>query len=571
MSETEEFGLTESAEKKPSLPDGRKIMGRLLSLSGSEALNFILDNANPGRIVRSMTKVDLFWLIKKIGEEDSIPLLRLATNDQWQYILDMELWRRDRIDLKGSFEWMERLHEADPGRLARWLFSEDGNPLAHFYFFNAVQVVIKDDPQDPAVPEGFRTFDGFYYFRILDKEHEAKIEQILRSMSREDYNRYHGLLLGLTGVLPAELEEEMYRLKSVRLAEEGYLPFEEALSVYSYQKAGLLKKDRSEYMLLIPEDEEVRSLVPITPLFQAPDNNILAESIAGIHDVLLLDRLRLEFAGLCNQIFSADGVRFDGIEVLKRISRKAAGYINIGLELLSEGNREVSEQFIRNHPLISIFQVGFSRTLELKWEAERWLRDSWFMKQGFDLEFWGEEWGGTLKGVVKMKPLFFSGLSEADNYRDFESLSEVETCGTIIRRSILLDGLMERISSGIRFDEYALKDPLLTFHPILFNFWACRQLGLEQHFTPLSLDQVKDFFALLRKNEKKPPYRMRAFKETFIRDLFSGEEGLSPGDGTLLKDTLSLLWKEFQDEYALVRLEDLDRRYTKYLLINPDP
>jgi len=39
-------------------------MGKLFSLSGSEALNMVFDQKDPARTVQNMTRVDLFWLMK---------------------------------------------------------------------------------------------------------------------------------------------------------------------------------------------------------------------------------------------------------------------------------------------------------------------------------------------------------------------------------------------------------------------------------------------------------------------------------------------------------------------------
>jgi hypothetical protein len=387
-------------------------------------------------------------------------------------------------------------------------------------------------------------------------------------MANENYNRYQALLLGLAGVIPAEVEEELYRLRSVRLAEDGYLPFEEAISVYTHQKADLLKKDKSEYKLYLPDDSHTRALVPVTPFMHAQGDNLFAKSLARIIDSPFLDRLRMEFAGLCNQIFSADGVKFEGIEVLISISRKSAGYLNIGLERLSGGNIEIAEKYIENNPLISIFRVGFGLSLELRWETEKWLKQSWFLKQGLKPHFWGDEWGGILKGVLEKKPLFFSGLREEHEYRHFESLSELEKCRDIIHRLISLDRLFEIVSSEYPLDIEILKDPLLNFHPLLFSYWARVQLKVEHGFSPLSLEQTKEFFTLLRGKEKGPPFRMPGFREIFIRDLMLYKTGLGPDEEILLKDTLSLLWQEFSEEYALVKTSDLDARFTKFIMID---
>ena len=540
----------------------REILGKILPLSGSEALNRILDYVNAGQIVRDISRVDLFWLIKKIGEDDSLPLLRLASYDQWQYMMDMELWHRDRIVMEETFQWLERFLNADPERLAQWLYSEDGNLLAHYFFNNMLEVKIKEE-QDYIPPDGFFTFDDIYYISILDKEKEEVMEQMLRQLSSEDYNRFQALLLGLAGVIPAEVEEEMYRLKNVRMAEDGYLPFEEAISIYSYQRPDLLKQGSSDYKIFFP-DEETSALVPLTPLFCAVGDNLFTKSIARITDTMSFGRLRLEFAGLCNQIFSADAVLPEGIEDLVKVTKKAAGYLNIGLERLSGGDLKISEEFIRNNPLVSIFRVGFGMTLELKWEAEKRINGAWFLRNGLDLGFWGDEWGGILKGILMKRPLFYKG-----EYKSFENLSEVESSRDLLRRLALLDRLMEEVSNSFNFKRDMVKDPLLTFHTLLFHSWAIRKLNLKQGFLPLSLDQAKDFFRLIRGKENTPPFKLRGFKEVFMEDFMPLVKGIEPDDKALLHETLEGIWKEFTEEHAMLDISVLDPRFIKYIIVDP--
>ena len=44
---------------------------------------------------------------------------------------------------------------------------------------------------------------------------------------------YRTLMSGLASVIQSEMEEGMYRMRNRRLAENGFLPFEEAISIYS--------------------------------------------------------------------------------------------------------------------------------------------------------------------------------------------------------------------------------------------------------------------------------------------------------------------------------------------------
>jgi hypothetical protein len=539
----------------------RETLDKILALPGSEALNRILDFQNAGQIVRDISRVDLFWLMKKIGEDDFLPLLRLASFDQWQYIMDMELWHKDRIDLTETIHWIDRFHKADPERLAQWLYSEDGNLFAHYFFNFVLEVKVKEE-QDYIPPDGFFTYDNLYYISIPDKEHEEVIEQALRQLSSDDYNRFQALMLGLAGVIPAEVEEEMYRLKSIRLAEDGYLPYEEAISIYSYQQADLLKHGGPEYKLF-PPDEEMVDLVPISPLAYAGGDNIFTKSLSRINDNLSFERLRLEFAGLCNQILSADAIVPEGVEDLVKVTKKVSGYLNLGLERLSSGDIKASEEYIRNNPLVSIFRVGFGMTLELKWDAEKKINRSWFRNNGFDVNFWGEEWGGIIKGILMKRPLFYKG-----EYKSFENMSEVESAKNILQRIVLLDRLVEEICTifNLRKDMYS--DPLLTYHTVIFHSWAIKKLNFKTVFLPFSLDQAKNFFNLIRGEEAIPPFNMLRFHEVFMEDFMSLTKNIQPYEESLLRETLEGIWEEFKEEYSLLNISDIDPRFTKYLIIS---
>ena len=567
MSEKKSNKVVYIREKKDTVSESREIVSKLASLSGSNALNMILDHDNPLALVQNMTKIDLFWLIKKVGEDDSYPLLSLASTEQWQYIMDMETWNKDHLNKIDTFNWLNRLLKADPERLVQYLYGEEGNLLSHFFFSDIIDIRIRED-DDFSPPEGFITFDNMYYIGIGDKENAEDIEQLLRNMALYDHNRFHALMLGLQGVIPAEIEEEMYRLKSVRLAEEGYLPFEEAVSVYAHQKAELLKKDSSEYILSTPDDEDTRALVPVTPFITVQEENLFSVAASGIIDYPVLDRLRLEFAGLCNQIFSADGIRLESVDDLIKICKKAGGYLNTGLEILSGGDIGIAQDFLRNHPLITIFRTGFSQALELKWKTERWIKVSWFDRLDLGNDFWGEEWSGVLEGILIKKPLLYSEKTEKVPYRDFVSLDEIKETEKVIDSMIVLDKLLGAVipDSNIELLISGEDGISLTFYQVIFTLWIRDKCGLNSGLKALTLDEAKSAFKTLRKGETSQPYKMTRFKDEFIKNL-SSRLSIKGDDGSILKDTLSLIWDEFEEEYVMIDTDDLEPRFSRFILI----
>ena len=142
-------------------------------------------------------------------------------------------------------------------------------------------------------------------------------------MAGEDFDWCQTLLPELGDVLPAVVEEEMSRLRNVRLAEHGFFPFEEALSVYDPLDPESLGNGKNPELPPITFDGEMRAMVPVSPLHLSGIKNTFIEAASRMMDPLLLDRIRLEFAGLCNQILSAEGLLVHGLEVLSTTCRNA--------------------------------------------------------------------------------------------------------------------------------------------------------------------------------------------------------------------------------------------------------
>jgi hypothetical protein len=541
-------------------------MRDLLPLSGSDILNRILDCPDPRKAVQSLPVEDLFWILKKFGEEDALTLLELASVRQWEYVLDLELWRKDRLDVQLASRWLATLNQADGVRLARWLLSE-GESLAHYHFFKAIDVVVTSDKDEPYdLPPGFFSLDGVFHIRVRDPQHREAMESIIRTMGTTDFLRYQALLLGLSGVLPAELEEEMYRRRNVRLAEHGFLPFEESISVYAPLEPERIKVEKALSLPDLPFDPEVRSLVPTAPFEQARSGNLLTQATVWIDDPWFLDRIHIEFAGLCNQIHSADGMQRHEMDDLIGTSRKAARYLNLALERLCGRDLTAAAAVLRAHPLVTLFRVGFGLALKVKWEAERWYRGSWCHRQAVGPAFWGDRWGATLAGLLSERPKFHAGPGSEEEYKDFEWLSELAESMMVLRRLMVLDGLIEKLTEQQRGEPF-LHDPESTFHALLFNSWGRGVLGLPPGFAGISLKEVKRLLSILRGKGRKAPYGMAGFEEKFVAYFMNVESHADAEASIILKETLALIWHEFVEEYMDVALSELDGRYIRFISI----
>ncbi len=149
---------------KEALAAGRA-RHEIASLPEEKLLDAILEAPDPRALVRAFPLEDFYFLIHKIGPDDSLPVLAAASEAQWEYLLDLEAWRRDRFDPDSVERWLKRLHEADSPRLVRWLL-EEKKDLLDLFLFRTVELRIREHDQDPSdFGEGFFSLDDVYYFR----------------------------------------------------------------------------------------------------------------------------------------------------------------------------------------------------------------------------------------------------------------------------------------------------------------------------------------------------------------------------------------------------------------------
>lgn len=534
-------------------------------LSGGDITKRILEAGNPAKIVQSFSEQDFFWLMKKAGEEECLPLLKLASAEQRQYILDIELWTRDQLKGDVTFEWLERMKEADPDRLAWWLFNE-GQDLAHLVLFRNIDVIVKGPDEEFELPDEFFTNDDVIYIRIINLKHYDTIRGIIDILFREDENYARNLIEEVASIIPAEIEEDMYLQRTTRLAEKGFLPFEEASAIFSPLDPEILKKGETLPRRFTQTDEEIRSSVPVLPLLNAGAGNILAQALSNIDDSSLIDRVRLEFAGLCNRITAAEGLGDLDLDILREKCGKAGGYINIALEKLCGTDVRHAEELIKDNSLESLFRVGFGCAVKLKWKAESWIDKSWFKSFGLDTQFWGTSRGMALTGLAKEKPLFYTGLEEKE-YRGFEKLPEINAAEDMLDHVMVLDDFLRHLHENHEYDRSLYEEKNLEFYPLIFSFWARLVLNLTPHLSGINLGEAKTFFETLREGEDKPLYKMEGFHERFSADLLQYAPEFEGKHLDVFEETLSLIWQEFKEEFESVPTEALDTRYSRFLLI----
>jgi Family of unknown function (DUF6178) len=555
----------------------------VLSMPAQQALAVILDHPQPAALVHSFADEDLHFLIHDIGPDDARPLLALASNRQWEYLLDMETWHKGQLNYQQITNWLQLLLRADPNRLIAWCFDERLEYL-ELYLFRNLELRVRESDEGPSdFGNGYLSDDDTLYVRAVDypvateEEEEIKarrnevLKQLLSRLSHFDHLRYQGLLMEAANIIPAETEEELYRLRNVRLAEKGFLPFHEAVGVYQPLRPGDLAVRGKKIIRAAAEDS--RYPVPqLASSFLAGDS-LFVRALKGMGEIHVIQQLQMELASLCNQVISADQTIIRSRGQLQSVVAKVNGYLSIGLELVTRkypGNREArAAVFLRRRLLADIFRTGYASALRLKWKASRWHKDSW--SRPVDLTFWDEAWLGLLGGVLIDRPKFYDPSSPASNYRDFQTCDEIAATRRGLEQITAMDHLFKCMHlpttplAHIRF---------LTYKNLLLTLWARAALAAapienEASAITISVAAFKPFFTALWSQEEGRRRIGDGKKNEFLQ-WAAKASGQSLADlSDRLGAVFEALFDEMEQELSQVEAKNLDSRYIKLFLLQP--
>ena len=568
----------------PSVPERIRALWKkqreLMALPPERALAEIFDERQPLPLVHSFPEEDFYLLVHEIGPEDALELLGLASDRQWEFILDAEAWDRDRIDAEALTRWMNRLMQADPDRFVGWV-SREKSDLLELYLYRNVDIALREEDQAPTdFPEDYFSDDETFYLRLRpaplsaepddgpDPEAETEAEHreirddflrdFLKRLSADDHVRYQNILLESAGVLPAEMEEALYRLRNVRRAERGFAPFEEAVGLYQPLSAEALATRSAK--TLRPGDGPAAA----TPATLLPADDPLARTLAvpDLSDVV--ESLQSEFAGLCNHLIVADRLQVRDRETLKAVARKASGYVAIGIERTT-GSRHPARAagMVRRHGLMDLFRVGYGQAAALRRRAARWRSESWAERRGLPPTFWGEEWFGVLGGLWLSRPMFHDKRRAGERYRDFRSMDDIRETDAALDRIVAADRLLDLAELPIPADP----ERWIFWGTALLTFWARRRLGLSREWAPVPVSTFRPFFDGLWENPESP-----RLSETAREDLIhwlAGETGLTVEElaervPSVPEDLIAFL----EAELGRVEGADLDPRFVVPFLLS---
>ena len=206
----------------------------VLGARGKERLRTLFFSDNPKELVQRLPELEIFLTVKEVGRSDAIDLVTLTTPEQFQYLLDLDVWKKDQLDPEKVVHWMEILLESGEERVVEFIRSSDPEFLCLLLITFLHITKLEGEPTELMDRNLPFTLDREYFITFRKAEIRPVFQPFLEILYRYDTDTYRRLMESLLGELESDIEETAYRFRNARLADYGFPDVEQALEIYRF-------------------------------------------------------------------------------------------------------------------------------------------------------------------------------------------------------------------------------------------------------------------------------------------------------------------------------------------------
>lgn len=331
------------------------------SLSGKKLARAILDSASPESVAQTLPAQSIFFAIQERGLESSIELLDVISKSQMQFILDLDLWSRDRFNEERFWDWLALPDAAESLEVLQKTLKSIDLKLIALMLGQYVDVRVFEEATDTPPGPRFTTPDKGKTWILVKVEDGRKyflLSRLLALIFETSAELFYQLLAIPNVATQSMLEEESYQERSKRLLAEGFPDEEQVVALHQPLPIESLK--RHDATLRYGTDGPI--VTPMLAIREASSTSLslLIERYGSAED------FQSELTYITNAallFFRIDiSNRSEVVELVEGVS----GILNLGLEVLQQRTNCDPFEAQGRYGLAPIYRIGLQQLFDLR-------------------------------------------------------------------------------------------------------------------------------------------------------------------------------------------------------------
>ena len=392
----------------------------LYGVSAQDKRDLILSCPEAQRLVRTFAAESLFFTVKEIGLEDSAELLSLASGEQVCTLLDLDCWKRDRLDTSALLDWLEIIVEAGDRTLGEFLNSVDLQLLVVF-LKRFIRVYRHEEPEEPPELEGPEVFELDEHYRIVFHRWDVRsplVRRLIEALYERDYGYFVTVMEEVWWGVESDLEESSFQVRNARLQDRGFPDYFEAQEICRPLGPRDLVSRSAPLGRACGQPDEAE-VIPLERSLVTPEEgrSLFSEALnSGFRDERASE-LRQEMAFLTNRVMVAEGVDYADRDSVTQAVRLAHDTVNLAVEDMSGGDLGRAVGVLERHYLQHLFRVGWGLLLDVRKRARRVVEALGIPASSGEIGFLDTPYREALSGFLRPKPRYFEGIDQAGEIR----------------------------------------------------------------------------------------------------------------------------------------------------------
>lgn len=383
----------------------------VLSAPWDKRQDVVLLSENPAAIVQSLPEQELYWTVKERGIDESLAIISRTSQEQFQYLIDLDCWKGDLLDPGQILKWLAILGRCHEHKVVEWFRCADESfligSLKKFMHVRRIEEESDISEEYDGMPQF--TLDNINYFSFSDDGARMTLMPLLNALYQNDPGLFHEVLEGVIWHQEIEMEDEALRWRTARIADSGFPGIEEAMAIYQELPEGETERLRVSIASAPDVPVDARACVLRCGFDDERVPGFLAAALRCLEDIHA-DRVQQVLLFLASKSLVADVRDRTSIQDLRLGLQKVCGFVSIGLEYLTGRDPARAVAALASvHPQ-TLFQTGYSCAVRLQRRIRNYRGRIWLGHDSF-YAFYGSPWADTVAAVAARRPEMYDGAS----------------------------------------------------------------------------------------------------------------------------------------------------------------